>query len=94
MEESPAMVRKRVVIHGRVQGVFFRDSLRRRAREHGVAGWAANRSDGAVEAVLEGSAEAVDRVLSFCESGPPHATVENVEVSDEEPGGLSGFDIR
>jgi acylphosphatase len=74
--------------------VFFRDSMRERARAHGVAGWVCNRSDGSVEAVLEGPAEAVDRVLRFAETGPPRASVTDVEVSDEEPEGLRGFEIR
>jgi acylphosphatase len=88
------MVRRRVVVHGRVQGVFFRDSTRERARTHGVAGWVANRPDGAVEAVLEGDAEAVDRVVRFLETGPPSAHVERIETSDEEPEGLNGFSVR
>jgi acylphosphatase len=87
-------IRRRVVVHGRVQGVFFRDSARERARAHGVSGWVRNRSDGAVEAVLEGPAEAVDRVVRFLETGPPRAEVMDVEVSEEEPEGLSGFEIR
>jgi acylphosphatase len=88
------MVRRRVVVHGRVQGVFFRDSARERAAAHGVAGWVANRPDGAVEAVLEGEPEAVDRVVRFLETGPPSAHVERVETSDEAPEGLSGFSVR
>jgi acylphosphatase len=87
-------VRRRVVVRGRVQGVFFRDSTRRRAEAHGVVGWIRNRSDGAVEAVLEGPREAVDRVLRFLEMGPPQAEVSDVEVSEEEPEGLRGFDVR
>ncbi len=87
-------IRRRAVVRGRVQGVFFRDSLRERARAHGVAGWVCNRSDGAVEAVLEGPAEAVGRVLRFLETGPPRAEVERVEVHDEEPEGLSDFRVR
>jgi len=83
-----------VVVNGRVQGVFFRDSTRQRAREQGVAGWVTNRSDGAVEAVLEGSPEDVDRVLRFVREGPPHAHVHDVDVREEEPEGLSGFRIR
>jgi acylphosphatase len=82
------------VVRGRVQGVFFRDSVRERAQAHGVAGWVCNRSDGAVEAVLEGPAEAVDRVLRFLEIGPQRAQVESVEVSEEPPEGLSGFQVR
>jgi acylphosphatase len=87
-------VRRRVVVHGRVQGVFFRDSARERARAHGVAGWIRNRGDGAVEAVLEGPTEAVDRIVRFCETGPPRAQVDRVEVSEEAPEGLSGFSVR
>jgi acylphosphatase len=88
------MVRRRVVVHGRVQGVFFRDSTRERARAHGVAGWVANRSDGALEAVLEGESEDVDRVVRFLETGPPRAEVERIETSAESPEGLSGFSVR
>jgi acylphosphatase len=87
-------VRRRVVVRGRVQGVFFRDSTRARADAHGVVGWIRNRPDGAVEAVLEGPPQAVDRVLRFLEIGPPQAEVLDVEVSEEEPEGLSGFDVR
>lgn len=87
-------VSRRVVVHGHVQGVFFRDSVRERARAHGVAGWACNRSDGAVEAVLEGSPEAVEKVVRFCQAGPERAEVEEVEVREEEPEGLREFEIR
>ena len=88
------MVRRRVVVHGGVQGVFFRDSTRERARAHGVTGWVANRSDGAVEAVLEGEPEAVDSIVRFLGTGPPSAEVERIETSDEAPEGLSGFSVR
>lgn len=88
------MVRRRAVVHGNVQGVFFRDSTRQCARQHGVNGWVRNRSDGAVEAVLEGPADAVDRVLRFFDSGPPHAAVDRVEVHEEQPQGCSSFEIR
>ena len=88
------MVRKRVVVHGQVQGVFFRDSTRRQASSRGVAGWVTNRSDGAVEAVFEGEPDAVDSLVRFASEGPRGADVANVEVSDEEPEGLSGFDVR
>jgi acylphosphatase len=87
-------VRKRVRAHGRVQGVFFRDSLRRAAAREGVAGWAANRRDGTVEAVLEGEPRAVDRLVELCRRGPGHAYVERLDVADEEPEGLSRFEIR
>ncbi|HLY50629.1 MAG TPA: acylphosphatase [Solirubrobacteraceae bacterium] len=88
------LIRRRVTVSGRVQGVFFRDSARRRADAHGVAGWIANRPDGAVEAVLEGPSEAVERLERFMHTGPPQAGVEHVEVAEEDPEGLSGFEIR
>jgi acylphosphatase len=87
-------VRKRLRAHGRVQGVFFRNSLRRAAAREGVAGWAVNRSDGTVEAVLEGAPEAVDRLVELCRGGPGHADVERLDVADEEPEGLAGFETR
>ncbi len=88
------LIRRHVVVTGRVQGVFFRDSVRERAEAHGVAGWACNRGDGAVEAVLEGSPDAVGGLVDFCRTGPSRAEVEDVEVNEEEPEGLSGFAIR
>jgi acylphosphatase len=87
-------VRRRVVAHGRVQGVFFRDSVRQRAQSRGVSGWVTNRSDGAVEAVFEGEADAVESLVEFSRQGPRSAEVEDLEVFDEEPEGLSGFAIR
>lgn len=92
MPEQP--IRRRVVVHGRVQGVFFRDSTREQASAHGVAGWVTNRPDGAVEAALEGPAEAVQAVLEFLQAGPPHARVQDLEVHEEPPEGLSGFSVR
>jgi acylphosphatase len=88
------MVRRRVIVRGMVQGVFFRDSTRRLARQHGVSGWIANRADGAVEAVFEGEADAVERLVAFTRKGPRGAQVESVEVAEEEPEGLSGFAVR
>ena len=87
-------MKKRVVVHGRVQGVFFRDSTRRRAQAAGVAGWVANRPDGTVEAVLEGDADAVESLVRWLHDGPRGADVERVEVEDGEPEDLTGFDIR
>jgi acylphosphatase len=86
-------VRRRVIVHGRVQGVFFRDSLRRLAERNGVSGWARNTADGTVEAVFEGDPDAVDRLVSFARTGPPDAQVEAVDVSVEEPEGLAGFSV-
>jgi acylphosphatase len=82
------------VIHGHVQGVFFRDSLRRRAQEEGVTGWARHTSEGTLEAVFEGSPEAVTRLLAWARSGPPEARVEKLDQFEEEPEGVAGFEIR
>jgi acylphosphatase len=79
------------VVHGRVQGVFFRDTVRRRASERGVAGWVANRPDGAVEAVFEGERDAVEAMVRFAHEGPRGAAVERVEVFEEDSEGLDGF---
>jgi acylphosphatase len=87
-------VRRRVVVHGNVQGVFFRDTARREAETRGVAGWITNRPDGAVEAVFEGDEDAVAALVDFCRRGPRGADVDSVDESREEPEGLSGFDIR
>lgn len=83
-----------MTVHGRVQGVFFRDSLRQRANSHHVAGWACNRFDGAVEAVFEGRPDDVERLVEFAKTGPRQAEVESVEVREEDPEGLNGFQIR
>jgi acylphosphatase len=88
------VIRRRVVIHGRVQGVFFRDSVRRMAGSRGVAGWVTNRPDGSVEAVFEGQPDDVESMIDFCREGPRGAGVERVEVGEEDPEGLSGFMIR
>ena len=77
-----------------MQGVFFRDGVRREAERHGVAGWAANLADGTVEVVAEGDPEAVEEVLHFCRRGPARAEVERVDVSEEESEGLSSFEVR
>ena len=87
-------VRRRVVVHGHVQGVFFRDTARREASRHGVSGWVRNTPEGTVEAVFEGDSEAVDRLVGFAEEGPPEAQVERVETFEEEAEGLVGFESR
>jgi acylphosphatase len=89
-----AAERRRVVVHGRVQGVFFRDSTAREARARGVAGWVRNRDDGTVEAVFEGPAGAVQALVAWAGEGPEHARVERVEAHEEPAEGLSGFDVR
>jgi acylphosphatase len=88
------VTRRRVVVHGYVQGVFFRDTTRRLAQQHGVAGWVTNRWDGAVEAVFEGEEESVERLVAFMREGPRGAQVERVDVETEEPEGLRGFNVR
>ena len=83
-----------MVARGRVQGVFFRDSTRQRAQAAGVAGWVANKPDGTVEAVLEGDDDAVEPIVRWLHDGPRGADVDRVDVSTEEPEGLSGFEVR
>jgi acylphosphatase len=87
-------IRRRVVVHGQVQGVFFRDSARRKASELGVAGWVRNCPDGTVEAVIEGSPDSVDRLVDWCRRGPRGADVDRVEESEEPPEGLTAFQVR
>ncbi len=80
-----------MIAHGEVQGVFFRASVERLANELGVAGYARNRDDGAVEMAFEGPAGAVEQLISFSADGPERARVSRLEVDDEEPQGTSGF---
>ena len=87
------MIRRRVVVSGRVQGVFFRDSVRRISTSRGVAGWVRNNPDGTVEAALEGEDAAVRSVVDFCREGPRGAYVEHLEERREEPQGESGFRV-
>jgi acylphosphatase len=91
MNES--VIRRRAVVRGRVQGVFFRDSTREQAEAAGVAGSVRNRDDGAVEVVLEGPPGAVEQVLAFSHEGPGQARVDSVEISEEEPQGLTSFEV-
>ena len=88
------MIRRRVVVHGHVQGVFFRDSVRRQAVDAGVSGWARNMQDGTVEALFEGEPDAVERLVAFCHDGPRGARVERVDVTEAEAEGVGGFAIR
>ena len=88
------VIRRRLVVHGRVQGVGFRWFVRRTAHSRGLAGWAANRSDGTVEVVLEGEPEVVESVERLVGEGPRGAAVERVEAADEQPEGLTGFRTR
>jgi acylphosphatase len=89
-----AAVARGVLVQGRVQGVWFRDTMRHEATGRGVRGWARNRSDGAVQAWLEGDLEAVEAVIAWCHEGTPRARVDSVEVSEEEPRGLETFEVR
>jgi acylphosphatase len=82
------------VVHGHVQGVFFRDTTMRRAVERGVAGWVRNNPDGTVEAVFEGDPDAVEAMVRFAHEGPRGAIVERVEVIEEEPEDLTRFGVR
>jgi len=88
------VVRYRVLISGRVQGVFFRDTCQRLAEQHGVAGWVRNLPDGRVEAVFEGPPEDVRRLVDWAHTGPRLAAVDTVAVQPEPPEGLSAFHIR
>jgi acylphosphatase len=91
---SVADERIRVRAHGRVQGVFFRDSVRREAARWGVAGWARNCADGTAEVVVEGPADAVAAMVDFVRRGPGHAEVSRVEETSEPAEGLRGFEVR
>jgi acylphosphatase len=82
------------VVSGHVQGVWFRESCRREAEARNVAGWIANRADGAVEAVFEGREPDVAQVIAWCRIGPPRADVTAVDVTQEQPEGLIGFRVR
>ena len=79
------------MVHGHVQGVFFRDTTRRQATARDVAGWVRNNPDGTVEAVFEGDPDAVDAMVRFAHEGPRGAVVQRVDVIEEQPEGLSGF---
>jgi acylphosphatase len=88
------VIRRRLIVHGRVQGVGFRWAIARAAESRGVSGWAANRADGTVEAVLEGEPDAVESVVRLSREGPRGALVERVDVAEEEPEALRGFVTR
>ena len=88
------MVRKRLLVSGQVQGVWFRDTCQRLAAEHGVAGWVRNLHDGRVEAVFEGPADEVDRLVAWAHHGPRAAVVADVAVCVEQPEGLTAFVVR
>lgn len=89
-----ARIARKVVICGRVQGVFFRDTMRRQADRHGVGGWVRNCRDGTVQAHLEGEPDAVAEVVLWCRTGPRGADVEDLRVTVAEPEGVEGFSVR
>lgn len=94
MPIDPAMQKKtlRLVIHGRVQGVYFRDSMRREAQNLGVVGWVRNRSDGTVEAAVQGEPADVEAIVRWSRRGPERAQVERIEIEPHE-GSYTGFEI-
>jgi acylphosphatase len=92
-QRSALVIRRRVLVKGRVQGVWFRDSCRSEAERRGVAGWVRNLSDGRVEAAFEGDDEMVEAMVEWCREGPPRAVVTAVEVVDEPVEGLVGFRV-
>jgi acylphosphatase len=94
MIQTGAVIRRRVVAHGRVQGVFFRDTCRRQASTRQVSGWVANREDGAVEAVFEGEPSDVQAMVDWARRGPYQAHVTKLEVIEEAPRGELGFSVR
>ncbi len=88
-----ATVRRRAIVSGRVQGVWFRESCRREAARLQVAGWVRNRGDGRVEVLAEGDPTSVQALLDWCRAGPPRAMVTRVEVHEEDPAGMIGFRV-
>jgi len=87
-------VARSVVVHGQVQGVFFRDTCRQRAELARVTGWVRNEPDGTVAAWFEGPADAVESMVAWCHDGPSRARVERVEVAQVRPTGSTTFDVR
>jgi len=92
-EADTSTIRRRLKVSGRVQGVFYRETLRRLAEEAGVSGWARNTRDG-LEAALEGPPDKVESLVQWSRKGPPHAVVIHVQVDDEPPTGEQGFRVR
>lgn len=90
----PELARAHVFVSGDVQGVFFRYETRGQARARGLAGWVRNLPDGRVEAVFEGSSDAVNAMVDWCREGPPGARVTDVEALTEEPEGMDSFEVR
>jgi len=89
---SDALITKRLIISGRVQGVYFRDSMRQQARQLGVTGWVRNRSDGTVEAMVHGKPDAVERIIEWAHHGPDTARVTDVYIEAAQ-GQFDNFDL-
>lgn len=92
-EDGAETVRRHLVVSGRVQGVFYRETLRRLAKAKGVGGWARNTRDG-LEAEIEGPRPVVDELITWCRTGPPNAVVIHVQVDEREPTGGTDFRVR
>ena len=93
--ESGDRERAHVYVSGQVQGVFFRDSTQEIAEQLGLTGWVKNLPDGRVEALFEGPSERVREMIRWCEQGPPHAKVDDVDTEFEvSQGDLKGFEVR
>jgi acylphosphatase len=88
-----AAIAREVTVHGRVQGVWFRDSCRQEAVVRRVAGWVINQPDGTVAAFFEGEPDDVDAMVAWCHTGPPRASVIRVDASDATPQGRTSFEI-
>ncbi len=94
MTAAERLSRQRVVIAGRVQGVWFRESCRSQAEALSVRGWVRNRDDGTVEAIFEGALADVEAIITWCRVGPPHASVTSVVSTAEIPVGEPAFTVR
>lgn len=88
------MKAKHLVIHGRVQGVCYRAWTAQQAQNLGISGWVRNRSDGTVEAVINGTEEAVEQMLAACRTGPGAAQVTGIDIDEIEPENVKGFEVR
>ncbi len=94
-EASDTKMRLHAVIHGLVQGVYFRAATQREATRRGLTGWVRNRWDGTVEVLAEGPRQALESFEVFLHQGPPHAHVTHVDITYSKASGeFSGFHIR
>ena len=83
-----------LIVSGRVQGVFFRDNVRRKALELGLKGYAKNLPDGNVEVVAEGSENKLNGLIEFIKKGPGISRVKNIQIKHKEPENFKNFEIR